>query len=140
MTLETILQGRREAAMEAILSNVQTSSVRFVRFLFCDTSSIIRGKTTHAARLKERMNAGIGLVKGTLAMNLLDQLQGDTGYGATGEIRLVPDTETFTILPYSSQSALMICDLVELDKTPWALCPRTLLKKQVQKAREMVAR
>jgi glutamine synthetase len=119
------------------MSQVQTSSVRLVRFLFCDTSSIIRGKTTHVEKLKTRLDEGIGLVKGTMAMNLLDSLQGDTGYGATGEVRLVPDPDTFLILPYAPNTGLLLCDMLELDHTPWALCPRTILKKQIAKAAEM---
>ncbi|HEY9791417.1 MAG TPA: hypothetical protein V6D22_13520, partial [Candidatus Obscuribacterales bacterium] len=119
------------------MSHVQTSSVRLVRFLFCDTSSIIRGKTTHVEKLKPRLEEGIGLVKGTMAMNLLDVGQGDTGYGAVGEVRLVPDPDTFLILPYAPNSALLLCDMFELDHTPWALCPRNILKKQIAKAAEM---
>jgi glutamine synthetase len=137
MTLETVLSERREAAVEAILSDVQASAVRLVRFIICDTTGIIRGKTTHVKKLKERIDSGIGLVKGTLAVNLLDQLQTDSGYGATGEVRLVPDPSTFLILPYSQQSAMMICDLVELDHKPWSMCPRTILKKQIQKGKEL---
>jgi glutamine synthetase len=137
MTLEALLSERRQASLDAILSHVQTSSVRLVRFLWCDTESIIRGKTTHVAKLSDRMNTGIGLVKGAYAVNILDQLQTETGLGATGEIRLVPDPDTFVILPYASQSAMMICDLMEVDRTPWALCPRSILKRQVQTAKEM---
>ncbi len=122
---------------DAIISHVNTSSVRLVRFLYCDTSSIIRGKVTHSERLKDRIEGGIGLVKGMMSMNMLDQMQTDTGYGAVGEIRLVPDPDTFTILPYAPHSAAMICDMVELDHTPWALCPRNVLKRQIKKAADM---
>lgn len=135
--METAVQDKQEAAKEAILKDVQASTVRLVRFLFCDTAGIIRGKTTHVRQLRRRMSTGIGIVKGTLAMNILDQLQTDTGYGAVGEVRIVPDPDTFMILPYSQQSAMMICDLVELDQTPWSMCPRTILKKQLDKAKEM---
>jgi glutamine synthetase len=137
MTLETVVEESRESAVEAIISDVQASAVRLVRFIFCDTSGIIRGKTTHVKKLRERINTGIGLVKGTLAVNLLDQLQTDSGYGATGEVRLVPDPDTFLILPYSSQSAMMICDLMELDHTPWTMCPRSILKRQIRKGQEL---
>ncbi|HEY9788330.1 MAG TPA: glutamine synthetase family protein [Candidatus Obscuribacterales bacterium] len=114
----------------------QRSSVSLVRFIFCDLSSIVRGKTTRADRVRERAECGIGLVKGTLAMNMLDQLQSDTGFGATGEVRLVPDIESWVVLPYVENQAAMICDLIELDRSPWALCPRSLLKSQIAIAKE----
>lgn len=137
MTVETMVDERREELLEAIVDRASSSAVRFVRFLYCDTSSIIRGKATHVNGLRDRITGGIGLVKGMMAMNLLDQMQTDTGLGATGEIRLVPDLDTFNVLPYSSQSAMMICDMVELDRRPWTLCPRNILKRQIQKAKEM---
>lgn len=127
-------------SIDTILSQVKSSSVRLVRFLYCDTSGIIRGKAAHVDRLEERLQSGIGLVKGMMAMNLLDQMQSDTGLGAVGEVRLVPALDTFTLLPYSAQSAVLICDLVELDRQPWALCPRTVLKRQIKKAADMGVR
>jgi glutamine synthetase len=72
-----------------------------------------------------------------MSMNLLDQMATNTGFGATGEVRLVPAAETFTILPYSPHSAMVLCDMIEIDRSPWQLCPRTVLKKQIEKAAEM---
>jgi len=124
-------------AYEEIVNLASKSAVSLVRFIFCDTSSIIRGKATKVERLRDRLESGIGLVKGTMAMNMLDQTQFGTGLSATGEIRLVPDPDTWTVLPYCDRSAAMICDLVELDHKPWVMCPRTLLKRQIASAKEM---
>lgn len=120
---------------EEIINLANKAGVSLVRFLYCDTSSIVRGKTTRVDRLRDRLESGIGLVKGMMAMNLLDQLQVDTGLGAVGEVRLIPDPETWCVLPYVDRTAAMICDLIELDHKPWALCPRSLLKKQIESAR-----
>ena len=103
----------------------------------CDNAGIVRAKATSVRRLKDRMRFGIGLVKGTMAMNMLDQMQTDTGFGATGEVRLIPDPLTWTILPYVPGSAAMLCDQIELDQKPWHMCPRQLLKRQIEKALEM---
>lgn len=135
--METIIVDERETAIAAIVSDVQASAVRLVRFLFCDTAGIIRGKTTHVKHLKERMRTGIGLVKGTQAMNILDHMDSSTGLGAVGEVRMVPDTSTFLILPYGSQSAMMICDLLEMDQSAWALCPRSILKRQIAEGQKV---
>lgn len=124
-------------AYEEVVGLANKSGVSLIRFLFCDLSSIIRGKSARVDRLKDRLEAGIGIVRGTLAMNMLDQLQSDTGLGATGEVRLIPDPDTWNVLPFVDRTASMMCDLIELDHTPWALCPRSLLKKQIEKAKEM---
>lgn len=125
------------STLPEILEFVETSDIRLVRFLYCDTSSIIRGKSTSAHRLKDRIESGIGLVKGMMSMNLLDLMQIDTGYGATGEVRLVPDLSTFVSLPYAAQSAAMICDLKEQDRSAWTLCPRSMLKAQIEESRKL---
>lgn len=123
--------------IETILNLVEEKNIQLVRFLYCDTSSIIRGKASNASGLRNRLSSGIGLVKGMMAMNLMDEMQTDTGYGATGEIRLVPDLSTFSILPYAPSSALVICDMLELDKSPWALCPRAILKRQLEQYQQL---
>lgn len=125
------------STLAEILEFVESSSIRLVRFLYCDTSSLIRGKTTSVHGLKDRIESGIGLVKGMMSFNLLDEMQTDTGLGATGEIRLVPDISTFVILPYSAQSAAFICDMKDLDRNAWALCPRSVLKAQIELARKL---
>ena len=113
---------------------VETSSIRFVRFLYCDISGVIRGKVASVHALSSRTASGIGLVKGAMSVNILDQLQLDTGYGATGEVRLAPDLSTFRILPYVGESAAYICNLQELDHSAWCLCPRSVLAEQISKA------
>lgn len=115
--------------VDRIIEIGESAQVRLVRFVYCDVSSMIRGKTARMSSVRERAVSGIGLVKGQLAMNMLDQFQADTGLSAVGEVRLVPDPSTFVLLPYSPGQAAMICDLVELDRRPWALCPRSLLKR-----------
>lgn len=117
--------------LDTILNLVEQNNIQLIRFLYCDTSSVIRGKAASKASLRSSMQSGIGLVKGMMAMNLLDDMQTDTGYGATGEIRLVPDLSTFRIVPYAPATAALLCDMIELDKNPWALCPRAALKRQL---------
>lgn len=117
--------------------SLRRSGVKLVRFLISDTNSSTRGKASSIATLSERMVSGIGIVKGTMAQNILDQLQTDSGFGATGEVRLMPDPSTLKILPYLKASALMLCDMEELNGEPWALCPRSFLKRQITSAREL---
>ena len=115
--------------VEQILSTAQPAGVRLVRFLYCDNGGIIRGKTTSIARLAERCSDGIGLTKAMMAMNAFDSLQPVEGLGAVGEIRLVPDVASFTVLPYGPHSAAMYCDQLEHDGRPWGACPRSFLKR-----------
>jgi glutamine synthetase len=137
MQERAILADGMAEKLESIVETCQTGNIDLIRFLYCDTSSIIRGKSTYVRGLYDRLVSGIGLVKGMMAMNMLDQLQPETGLGATGEVRLVPDLSTFTILPYVSGQAALLCDLQELNQRPWDLCPRSILKQQLSRSAAM---
>src|SRR5881394_4549852 len=75
------------------------------------------------------MKSGIGLTVAMQAMNSLDQLQPVEGMGPVGEIRLVPDVETFRVLPYAPHTGAMLVDHVSLDGAPAPQCPRSFLKR-----------
>src|SRR5919109_5571521 len=100
---------------EEIVAACREAGVRLVRFLYCDNGGTVRGKATHIERLHERMRTGIGLTVAMQAMNSLDQLQPIERMGPVGEIRLVPDSSTFVVLPYAPNSAAMLVDHVTLE-------------------------
>src|SRR4030095_11880099 len=84
---------------EEILDACRTHAVRLVRFLYCDNGVVFVGKATHVERLGDRLRTGIALTVAMQAMNSLDQLQPVEGMGPVGEVRLVPDPDTFCVLP-----------------------------------------
>jgi len=127
--------GARE--LEAVIDKATTAGVKLVRFLFSDTNGCVRGKCSSIATTARRFASGIGIARGTMAQNLLDQLQGDSGYGASGEVRLMPDLATFRLLPYTAASALVLCDLKETNGDSFAGCPRSFLKRQIQAAADL---
>jgi glutamine synthetase len=119
---------------EQIVSEANERGVQLVRFLYCDNGGVIRGKSTHVGALARRMQSGIGLVKGMQSFTSLDFLAPDASYGPVGEVRLIPDPETFVILPYAPRSGQMVVNMVELDHQPWALDPRAFLQRMVAAA------
>jgi glutamine synthetase len=122
--------------LNAFERKVRNDDVRFVRFLFCDTSGIIRGKSVHIDKLIDRVRGGIGLTVAIPAMNMLDQLQAVEGLGPVGEIRLVPDVHSYTRLPYAPNSAAMMANMVTLDREPWGACARGFLERMIERARQ----
>ena len=119
---------------KSILKQVEKNSIDLIRFLYIDLSGQVRGKITSGATFESRTNSGIGLVKGMMAMNMLDKMQTETGLGATGEVRMIPDLDTFSVIPYSESLASAICDLIQLDHTAWNYCPRQILRRQIEEA------
>lgn len=121
---------------EQVISAANAANVRLIRFLYCDNGCVIRGKLAHIDSLAKRLDTGLGLTVAMQAMNMLDQLQPVEGMGPVGEIRLVPDPESFVILPYAPNSAAMTVDMLTLDRQPWGACPRSFLKKMIARAAE----
>jgi glutamine synthetase len=66
-------------------------------------------------------------------MNGLDQLQPVEGMGPVGEIRLVPDPETFRVLPYAPRTGAMLVDHVTLTGEPAPQCPRSFLRRMTER-------
>jgi glutamine synthetase len=119
---------------EQVVRQANEQGLQLVRFLYCDNGGVIRGKSTHVGQLARRISSGIGLVKGMQSFTSLDFLAPDATYGPVGEIRLVPDPETFTVLPYAPRSGQMIANMIELDHQPWALDPRHFLQRMIEAA------
>jgi glutamine synthetase len=122
---------RATTPADRLTETARKAGVRLVRFLYTDNGGVTRGKSTHIEGLRSRINDGIGLTVAMQAMNMLDQLAPVEGMGPVGEIRLVPDPETFRILPYAPHSAAMTVDMCYNDGSPWEACPRSFLKKQI---------
>jgi glutamine synthetase len=116
---------------DRVTEKSRKAGVRLVRFLYTDNGGVTRGKLSHIESLHNHINDGIGLTLAMQAMNMLDQLASVDGMGPVGEIRLVPDTETFRLLPYAPHSAAMTVDMCNQDGSQWEACPRSFLKRQI---------
>lgn len=122
---------RATTPADRVTEAARKAGVRLVRFLYTDNGGVTRGKATYINSLRSRINDGIGLTVAMQAMNMLDQLAAVEGMGPVGEIRLVPDPETYTPLPYAPHSAAMTVDMLQHDGSPWEACPRSFLKRQI---------
>ena len=112
------------------------AGLRLVRFLWCGNDGTVRAKASSLHGLESRLRSGIGLTVGMQAMNALDQLQPLDGMGPVGEVRLVPDLDTFRLLPYAPGTGAVLTDHVGLDGAPAGVCQRSFLKRQVARLAE----
>ena len=58
----------------------------------------------------------------------------DLGYG---DLHLTPDMNTLRPVPWLDRTALVLCDLVTHDETPISVGPRSILRKQIQRLRNL---
>jgi glutamine synthetase len=119
-----------------ILHSLDDVGVRFVRILWCDNANIIRGKAVHRGALLDYLQHGVGISAAQQAVPVMyDAPAPGSGLGPVGEVRLVPDWDTFTPLPYAPGHARVMGDMVN-EGRPWNLCPRNFLKKMVAEAQQ----
>ena len=98
-----------------VVRQAEEAGLRLVRFLWCGNDGTVRAKASTLRGLEDRIRTGIGLTVAMQAMNNLDELQPVDGMGPVGEVRLVPDPETFRVLPYAPRMGAMLVDHVALD-------------------------
>ncbi len=117
-----------------VIELAQNAHVQLVRFLYCDFSGVTRAKQIHVSHLPNKLNEGLGLTRAQMAMNLLEQLIDIEGMEPVGEIRMVPDPETFSVLTWATASASLLCDQLDHNHLNWGACPRSFLKDMLGRA------
>lgn len=119
-----------------VIQAAERAGVKTVRFVYCDHGGVIRAKAIRAGHLRHKLGEGVGLTRAQMAMNMLDVLVPIQGMEPVGELRLTPDTNTFSVLPWTRDSAGLICDQLDHNGQDWGSCPRTFLKDMVTRLRE----
>jgi glutamine synthetase len=125
-----IVEGLEPSAAR-VVERAETEGLDLIRFLYVDHGGVVRGKATSRSRLAERLTTGIGLTLAMQAMTMLDELQPVEGMSPVGEIRLLPDPDSFVALPYAPGAGAMVADMMKLDGQPWEACPRSFLKDAI---------
>lgn len=117
-----------------IIAAAHQAGVRLVRFEYCDVSGVARTKAIHVDQLEHKLVEGVSLTRAQMSINLLEQVIDIEGMEPVGEIRLVPDPTTFSVLPWVPGSASILCDQLDHDRTDWGACPRSYLKAMIERA------
>ena len=106
----------------------------WVRFVFVDHAGIPKCKAAHRDSFERRAGAGVGLAKGVMALDPSGVLHPASGLTPVGEVRLMPDLSTLVPLPFARGQAMVSCDMKEPDATtPWEGCPRSALKRVLER-------
>ena len=119
---------------KALKRKLKDAGIKFVRILWCDNANVIRAKAAHVDCLEDYIDNGVGITMAQMALPVMyDSVVAETGLGPIGEVRLMPDWSTLTMLPYATDQAQVISDMVisETGKV-WEHCPRGFLRRQIQ--------
>ncbi|MDI3535481.1 MAG: glutamine synthetase [Thermosediminibacterales bacterium] len=118
---------------EEILKKLEEEDIKMVRFLYIDNEGLIRGYMAKRQEMKSDLESGHSITVAMPFFTAFDLLVPDSKFGAVGEFRIVPDMDTFKILPYAEKNAALICDIKSPDLKPLNICARTKLKEILNK-------
>jgi glutamine synthetase len=119
------------AGKEDVLSLIERFGVDFLRLQFTDILGINKNVEVPRSQFEKALDGEVmfdgSSIEGFVRIEESDML-------------LKPDLHTFRILPYDDEGgrvARLLCDIYTPDEEPFAGCPRTTLKRQVDRARKM---
>jgi glutamine synthetase len=122
--------GRKMKTKKEILELIKENNVNYIRLWFSDILGALKGMSVTAREMEQ----------------ILDEGQGFDGSSVEGFVRIeesdlvaMPDPQTFRILPWSvndEKVALMICDVLNPDGSPFAGDSRHALKRILEKIRK----
>ncbi len=112
---------------QEVLRFVEENDVKFIRLAFCDLYGRLKNISIQPGELSRAFTGGIPF--DASAVRGLSDVQGD--------LHLVPDPVTLSVLPWRPQSSRVIrmfCDLTYPDGSPYESYGRAVLRKAVEKA------
>lgn len=122
---------RENYSKEDIIRLVEEEDVEFIRLQFTDILGNLKNIAITSSQLEKALNN-----RCTFDPSAILGFEGCKG----GELLLCPDPATLEIFPWRPQQgkvARMICDVYNLDGTPFEGDSRYVLKKAINKAAEM---
>lgn len=113
-----------------VLRTVEERGIRFIRLWFTDVQGLLKSVSISPAELEVAFDEGM-----TFDGSSID------GYARVQEADMLakPDPSTFAVLPWreESQVARMFCDIYTPEGEPFLGDPRTVLKRNLERASEM---
>jgi glutamine synthetase len=113
---------------EEVLRRAAAEDVELIRIVFVNNSGVPRGRVVDRETLADVLETGTNVTHAMQSFNALDRLAPTGRYGPAGEVRIVPDPDTFTVLPYGDRAGLLLAELHDLHGEPWAAGPRARLR------------
>src|SRR5947209_2899902 len=106
-----------------------------VRVVFVDYNGIPRGRSVMADHLPGVAARGVNFSSPTVDFNSVDAFPSGVAFDlASSDFWAKPDPATLVALPWRPGTGQMLADLVDARGGPWAGCPRTALRRVVERA------
>ena len=103
-------------------------------FCYMDISGTVRGKGFPTTLLEKRLASGVGWTPTNIMFTALGTIA-PSPFGPFGDLILKPDRNAEANVDFgdgSPKEHFFLCDILETDGSPWACCPRTLLRSAAE--------
>ena len=130
------------AAADEVLRKIEKSGLETIRLSFADQHGLLRGKVIEAQDLASTLRNGCTMTSSLLAKDtshrsVFPVFSSGGGFGmdemsGAGDIIMVPDPQTFRILPWSSQTGWLLCDIYFTNGRPIPFSTRQLLRQALE--------
>jgi glutamine synthetase len=128
----------RRTAFANVLEQIENHDLDTVRLAFADQHGVLRGKTLMAAQLASLLVNGCAMTSTLLAKDTSHRTVfpvWEAGAGldmaemeGAGDMMMLPDPETFRVLPWVEGCGWLLCDLYFTDGKPVPFCVRRKLR------------
>lgn len=105
-----------------------------IALLCTDLGGITRGRSRPARDRAQALRSGVGWVPINQSISPFDHIPDSPLWGSHGDRRLLPDPDTHVRVDLGLGAPaleLYLCDIVQLDGTPWDVCARSVLKQSL---------
>ncbi|WP_096389273.1 type I glutamate--ammonia ligase [Halopenitus persicus] len=128
----TISDGGLSADDQAVLNRIEEENIDFLRLQFTDILGVVKNVSIPAHQAEKALTDGIYFDGSSIEGFVRIQ---------ESDMRLIPDPETFAILPWRNDgdggAARLVCDIVDTEGEPFIGGPRQVLKSVLAEAEEM---
>ncbi|KZV15221.1 protein fluG [Dorcoceras hygrometricum] len=108
-----------------------TQDTTFVRIVWVDASGQHRCRVVPRKRFHDLVTKnGVGLTCASMGMSShMDGPADETNLSGVGEIRLIPDMQTKSQIPWAKEQEMVLADMQLKPGVPWEYCPREALRR-----------
>src|SRR5216683_5492837 len=126
--IEKARKTEKEVTLEDVRRQIKDRKIEFLFAQFVDMYARPSGKLVPAGHLDDLFEEGAGFA-GFAA--------GEIGQGPhSPDMAAIPDPASFTPVPWEPGLARLACDIY-VEGEPWPYCPRTILRRQLERARTL---
>jgi glutamine synthetase len=111
---------------------ITDNAIKYIQLGYIDTNGALLGKQIRTRRFWDGFEGGTGFCAGTLTWDAESNYFAEAGMAGFDrgalDAFLYPDFNTIRVLPWKKDTALILSDVMDYDKSPYPIYARNILK------------